>query len=538
MTTPINQTGNNRGNPSVAILHRPWLIISGVLIIAWLIVVMFYASRYSGYNYPDEAANAFFAKQFAQTSQFTYDTGLTPAELSIYHPRSVGISGSFYVPGSFVGFITLHGLLQKIGSIAPTVFTWIIFLLAILAWYCLVRRYWDKNWALFSIAAIITLPAVVAFLHLPWLHAMLLTSFFMLTGWALVRYQERQTWVRAVMVGICYGAALFIRPVEALWTFPAVVLVMIVHRQRRRFIIAMLVTVMLMQLPWMIMAKTTFGTVLGSGYTTQGLAFTTLDETAGSQGLSWYRTLIPPGGWSWHFFSAAWESLFALMPAVAFMTVIALAIYFKRKFVNISKVLKIGAIMLFVAYYLVYYGSLDLAQNGPAVAGSITSYVRYWLPLIVAMVAGVVVTLRWIYRRQPWVAIVLAGIVLTSNMWSSVWHFNSGLRSLRQQDLRFQSVQRVVKQYTEANSLIITGRYDKTLLASRIVSYRQPITEDEWTVLSNIVARRPVYLIGSILATSEATLRDKATAHNLVVTSVTAIDDSTLWRLQPSPSPL
>lgn len=503
------------------------------LMIGWLALLSFYAIQYAGYDYPDEAANAFFAGRYAQTGQFHYPTGLTAAQLDIYRPRSVAVAGTDYVPGSFLGFITLQGLLLRGGTFAPFVFTGLIFIGALASWYRLVRRYWERSWALLSVGILITIPAVAVYQTLPWLHASLFTSFLIITGLALVRFQERQTWWRAIVIGLAYGAALFIRPIEVVWTGPAIAAVMIVHRKGWHYLIGTAVVTMIIQAPWILVGLQTFGTVLASGYSSQGISLAVVPDAAISGKLAWYRILVPPGGWSWHFIPAAWESLVMLLPALSAMTAVALLAYFRRKFVQPIKIIKIGAICLIGLYYLIFYGSYDLNINGPVLAGVISSYVRYWLPLFVAMAAGATTFVRLVTRRRLRLAWPLAAVVIGVNIWTTLGHFNGGLLALHRQDVRFQAIVQQIKAQTESNSLIITGRYDKVLLGYRLVSFYQPTTPSDWSLVAGVAAARPVYVIGSIVTARLETWQSTAAAHGLVATAVAPIDGDTLWRLRP-----
>src|SRR5512135_3362079 len=99
-----------------------WIIpVALAAVVGWFGFLAWHAVHYQSFGSPDEAANSYMAKTFARTGEFRAPTGLSLDQLSRFHPRSLSVVGSDLLPGSFLGFILIHGLLEKFGSAAPSI---------------------------------------------------------------------------------------------------------------------------------------------------------------------------------------------------------------------------------------------------------------------------------------------------------------------------------------------------------------------------------------------------------------------------------
>jgi len=503
-----------------------------VSVIAWVSYLGWSASRMTTTGSPDEAANRLISKQLATTGSYRMPTALTSAQLQVYRPRSLSVSGSDLGPGSFLGFVQYHAIAQRVfGTHGSIILTLVIFGVALLALYRIGRRYWEPVWAMMAVLLAATMPAVAIFNTLPYHHAALFTSSIIISGWALLRFQEVQTWRRAIVFGLFYGVALSIRPVEVLFTGPIVAVVMLVHRHGWRYLLGAVGATMLVQVPWLIAGTVVFGAPLASGYTTSGVNLVMSD--APGSGVAWYRLFLPPGGvFSWHTWSAVWDSFVRLTPLHASLVTVAIIYYLRRKLTSWSKFAKLGVVILMLGYYLAFYGSLDLAPITIENVGFQISYLRYWLPFTVAMAAGIIVTLRAAFRWPIRWGVTACLVLICLNVSTVIWH-NSGLLAARDQDLRQVRIQSDVLGATQPSSLVIAYNYDKLFVGQRMTSYRGPKDIGDWIVLRSVASDRAVYLLTTPVSIRPESMTAAAADVGLTTTKVLSVSDATLWRLVP-----
>lgn len=520
---PKNQPPDHPQTPA----PKRWLILSSVLIGGWLVFLGLTSWRYSTPGSPDEAGNALIARQLAATNTYRVPVALSPRQLEVYRPRSLSTQGSTLTSGSFLGFVQVQAAGQRLfGDAGPIVVTLALLAGAIIALYRIGRRYWEWPWALLACGLIATMPAVAIFNTLPWHHAAIFTSLLVLTGLAVLRFQEHQTIGRAMIIGAVYGLALMIRPVDVLFTGPAVAVVMLAHHRGWLYGLIALGVALVVQLPWLIAGWHLFGGFLATGYTTTGISPT----SDGQAGLAWWRIFVPPGGWSWHFWQAGWEGIVTPVPAVSAMAILSLVAYVRRKFTSLKKVVKIGAVSIFTVYYIVYYGSLDLRPLTFTAVGFQISYIRYWLPLMAAMAAGVMVFLRGLSGLPRRTGILLGLTVILANAVTTIWH-DSGFVGQARRDASQVAIQRGVLAATEPTSMIVAYNYDKVLVGRRLTSYRGPMNDSEWQLLAEIVAERPTYMLVTPVSPPLDQLASGAAQQQLRLERLSTISDATLWRL-------
>lgn len=505
-----------------------WPVAGVAAIVGWLVFLAWSTAGMKSFSSPDEAANAFWATRYASTGQLSMPIPISDDAASIFRPRSYAVKDGQLLPGSFVGFVQSTGLLRRLGTYAPVIAIYCLFAGGLFAWYRIGRRYWEKPWAWGAVLLLATSPAIVTYVTHPWYHAAWYALLLLLTGLTLVRYQEKQTLIRAAIVGLVYGLTLFIRPVEALFTVPLIVVLMLVHRGKRSLMLIAGLITLIMQIPWLLAGRHVYGAFLGSGYSTSGV---TIISGASEPGAVWWRIFVPPGGWTWHAFAATFESFVGLQPVVALLAVLALVFYFQRKFYNWQKILKIGVAALFIVYYLEYYGALDLYPNVPSRVGFLSSTIRYWLPLFIALTAGVVVFLRRVMGRQRIWPFFLIGIIVIMQMWMTIFGVTSGLNENQRYDQRMVAVSRDVVARTETDSIIFAGSLDKAIFPDRWASYNLPQQDADWAVVDAIAAERPVYIIGGALPAGDPSVPAWASEYGYNAINSGQIDGTGLWRL-------
>ncbi|MBI5467357.1 MAG: glycosyltransferase family 39 protein, partial [Candidatus Kerfeldbacteria bacterium] len=480
-----------------------WLAASG-----W--VVMHTATVGS----PDEAANRLFIHHVATDGTYAIPIGLSPAETNLFHPRSTMPSGSSIIPGSFLGLVQLGGLVAQLGGLgAERLLTPILAGLALWALFNVFRRFWGRWWSLLAVTLLAVHPVFVEFMTLPYLHNGAFAALLAIAGWALLRHLEQRSVQRAVTFGLLYGAALMFRPIEVIWTGPIVAIMLIAWRDWWNLAIAGLAAIAV-QLPWLIANHQLYGSWLSTGYAPAGLFTAGSDTDTTSSSL---QLFTPAGGhWNWHWLSSTWWYLIALVPTWSVAAVVSLVRYFRRKFTTVGKAVKLTGIGLLAVVPLVYYGSWDLYPQTPAsTIGALASYARYWLPLYMAMVAGVILLLRTITTR--WLLGVVAVALFASQVMTVVIHPVSGIQARFSSDERGRARRDFVVNSTPTDSLIIAGHQDTYLYDVRLTTFALPQSAADWQTLRTVVQHRPTYIYLAPGQFDQSSLEQQLADHELRV---------------------
>lgn len=503
-----------------------WLAWVGLAFV--VVVTIGVALHATPYGSPDEAANALMVHQVATAGRALVVSPLTSGQLQLFHPRSVLIHGTQLQLGSFLGLVQVAGTASRwFGDTAGRLVVPLLSIAALTAFYGLLRRFWSQGWALTGAALLAVNPVWFQFQTLPMFHNGAFASMLIVAGYCLRRQFERPSWRWATAVGLTYGVALFFRPSEILWTGPLIAIVLLTMPGRGKWFPLVVGLTALVQVPWLIGGQHLYGSALSTGYTPDGAVS---NAGASSTVISLWRLITPAGGWSLHFLSSAWWYYLLLLPASSAMALVALAKYIRRKFVHWQKVLKLTVVGIFALFPLVYYGSWDLYPLLPASqVGSLSSYDRYWIILFVAMIPGVVLTIRRIWHIHRLMAGCIFGLLLLGQMGMIIWHPGSGLRVRWQRQHQAESLRQAVVTGTPRSALIIAGPADKYLLADRLVGYALPATSAQWQTLSTLVTARPVYLLRSAAGTSYDSIAQLLVAHGLRLGSTQSVPGDELW---------
>lgn len=479
---------------------------------------------------PDEAANALFMTRLAETGSYRLPTGLDQSTAAYVHPRSMTLLGTDLASGSFLGLIQAGAVVIRVlGPGVERFLNPILLFFGLVSLFFVFRRFWSRWWALLGVTLVAIHPAVFIYATLPYLHNGTLTAGLMIAGWLFLRLLERPSWRRSALFGLGFGLALSFRPVEALWLAPAVVVMLVSRRLWRELTLAGLV-ILSCQTPWLFANRAVYGSWLSSGYTPGGV-FT--DAVGAATITAPAKTLLTPAGgeWNWHWLSSMWWYFILLLPAWSILSVAAFIRYFRRKFTTSGKVIKLSLITLMALFPFVYYGSWNLYPTTPSTdVGVFAGYVRYWLPLYVVMAPGVVLGLRQVRRR--WIIVVLAGLLMGSQL-TSIWaHPVSGLRARFQADQKNRIIRVTVLAATETNAVIIAGHRDKYFQDQRLSVFRLPETPVEWQNLQTLVSHRPVYLYNSFGEYDLEKLQLLLASQRLQLAPARTIGRDALFRLQ------
>ncbi len=112
------------------------------------------------FSAPDEQANYYFSKIFAEKSVLSYPEPLLEVSQDFVHTRSMTASNGEVKPVGFLGFSLIYGMLGKIFGVALIpFFTPVLSVLSTIFFYAAIRRIFNKKIAFISCALLLIHPA-------------------------------------------------------------------------------------------------------------------------------------------------------------------------------------------------------------------------------------------------------------------------------------------------------------------------------------------------------------------------------------------
>jgi 4-amino-4-deoxy-L-arabinose transferase-like glycosyltransferase len=497
---------------------KEYLWMAGFLIAGFLGVGIFLHPQ-SLYVSPDETANAFFAETFAATGHvFSFDS-LSAEFDDALHPRSVLSQDGRLVPSGFLGLPVLYGIIMRIiGSPWLLWITPLIAILAVLAWYAIVRKCFDKTVAVYASLLLACHPAWWYYSARSLMPNVLFVS---LLVFALFFFIVRP-WHKHVRIadfffaGLCLGLAFFVRPSEFFWVVGAVGILAIAFRHAWRWkdaLVCLAGWTLFGLVPLFFFQYLTYGDWLATGYTLETTQTVVQEVTSN---LSWWErfSTTPPVTWIFpfglHLWSVAEQGWKYGVQLFWWLTLLSLG-GFVLLFVPRShracerryRYAVYGAILAFMSAWLfLMYGSWTFHDNpDPSVITIANSYVRYWLPVFVASTPLLALFIDWFAshantsRLKKASAVFLLGGCALLNMWTVFWRGDDGLlraASIRTED---EEVRAYVLKTTETDAVMVVDRADKIFFPYRRVVY--PLRDEAtYDLLPRLLLRTDVYYYG------------------------------------------
>src|SRR4030043_212187 len=103
------------------------------------------------FTWPDETANYFFIKNYIEHSNFSVAEPLNEIGNNLIKPRSFNVYQGNLVPGSFLGFLLIYGLIGKLIGIGLVQFlTPLLAILAGIFFYKILLKIFEPKIALIS----------------------------------------------------------------------------------------------------------------------------------------------------------------------------------------------------------------------------------------------------------------------------------------------------------------------------------------------------------------------------------------------------
>ncbi len=510
--------------------------------IAVFLLIAFFGTgillRHQGmYVSPDETANAFFAETFATTGHvFSFDS-LSATFDDLIHPRSILSEDGRLVPAGFLGLPVLYGWVIKIlGSAWLIWLTPFIALLAVLAWYFIVRKCFDQTVAFYAALLLALHPAwwyysarslmpnvlcvsllIFAFLFLivrPWREK--IAPHLPISRFSFFSTPFFDFFFAGIFLGLCF----FVRPSEFFWIAGVLGLLALSFRHAWKWkdLAALLFGWILCGLvPLLLFQYWTYGLWFATGYTL-GETTTSAFEITSVSLSAWERfSTTPPVTWIFPFGMHLWSVIVHVwqygLQLFWWLTVLGLGgfvlLFFPRQHRSPERRQRYstyGLLFLFVGSWLaLLYGSWTFYDNpDPTQITIANSYVRYWLPIFVLSTPLIALFIDWFARhantgwlKKATVVFFLTACVLL-NTYTVFFRGDDGLFRVASTWKEDAQVREYVLGITDTEAVIVVDRADKIFFPYRHVVYplRSDVTYD---LLPRLNLHSSVYYYGITL---------------------------------------
>lgn len=519
---------------------RGWYLLFGVALVFFFFIYAHLAMRAPRgfFNSPDEMVNYYFTSQFAQSRTLWHTEPLNIVAEDRVHPRATISSGGLVVPVSFVGLPVLYGAVARALGISLIPFiTPFVAVIASLLWYVLTRRMFGEQRARIASLALLAHPAWWYYAARGMFHNVFFVALLVCAGYFAFTSIARRGAVRSsyllwLLGSALFGAALFVRTVEAVWLVPLLGFVLFVYRRHigatRMCITAG--TLFVCAIFIISLNRLLYGTLLpGYGFLPQ-LPYATVPEVPSVARV--VRAFFPSGihmaraaqNVVTHFFGIAW---WVTLPAIVGAVLMLRARTNQLR--NRVYLVVTGAVALIL---FLWYGSWELNDSTSGRMVSIAnSYTRYWLPATVLatplFASSVEYCSALIPRRmRAWGAAACVIIVMSL----SAWRVNSGPDGLRAVVARLQYNQKTaarVAALVAPEAVIVTDRHDKLFFPRWRVMF--PL-RNEGTIRSVRLLRDhvPLYYYGT--SARHAAVRGFLLAPDIRLDPIAQFDGETLYQ--------
>lgn len=487
------------------------------ILYAWLPLTLH--SNTPKFTSPDETANYFFSRTYANRSTLAVQAPLT-TEMSRYlAPRSVVVRSGRLVPESFLGLPLTYGTVAKVaGTDALPYLTGAIASLTLFPFFCIFRRVFSVNIARLALPILAFLPPYWYYASRGFMHNVLfLCVFVMVVAVFLKIVEESRTpgWnFRFAFVGALLGIALATRSAEIVWIGPLTLIAAFILRRRiGRINLGVFVGALIFTLvPILLLNNQLYGNPLSFAARPVGTA-TSGDGALETTVRTVSRAALPFGVDFLTLSSNASRYLVTIFPwFTAFVLLgVGSAVFdaWRRTVTGLNRQAfderdAYLAVFLFMTLVLIlYYGSaviIEYLNPDQVILGS--SFLRYWLPVYVFATPFFAIGVRAVYfriRNLPAGQVVTVCIVVVAILASATKVLVDplqGLGSVREAAQALQADAHVVIANTEPEAVIISGDMDKAFFPDRMVVARFGGTAEEFArLLRDLLAVAPVYSV-------------------------------------------
>lgn len=455
------------------------------------------------FDWPDEVANYFWVKQYAQTGELAIFEPLNLVAKNQIHPRSFNVrSDGSLVPGSFLGLILFYGTLAKIFGVKAIIyFTPVLALLGVLAFFGISKIIFNEKIALLSAILMLIHPAWWYYSITSMLPNVVFVSLLLLGIYFLLRGTGKLRLWQIVASAFFTGLAVSIRPTEIVWVGVVYLIIIIYLRERLKItrLVLFLGLAFLMVLPSIYEQQILYGDFFSSGYSQLYQ-----DQSVVCQACQIVKSLILPFGFNprlmvYNF----WNHYLARLWWLSLLIILGLVAYFTQSGRQKIEVFGYTLLSLFLFTWLVvYYGSWqfdDLLTVNLNTLG--LSYVRYWLPLYVLALPFIAISLLWLtsFFKNRWQNIAIIILILALFYQSADLVLRKkpdSILPVRTRIAGYKEIAAEVIKLTGPDSVIVTVRKDKLFFPDRRVIHTfqaLSLNSELADTLLNLVEVAPTY---------------------------------------------
>lgn len=493
-------------------------------------------------NSPDETANYYFSKAFAERSEIGYSEPLLKESKNFIHPRSMTTSadGERAVPVSFLGMVLLYGALGKVfGSGAILFFTPAFAALGSVFFYFLLTHFFSKRLALLSSVLLLIHPAYwyyaskSMFPNVLFIDVLIIGGFLLWKAFRARASDSQRAYAWFFFSGMFVGLALIVRLSELPWVFFLFLCIWLWHIRRFRIMgtVVFLIGIVPMLAVLFYANQQIYGNALSSGYaqidTSQSAAGMQSALSVFGQGRvfdgAWWDELMRstkdilapflkylfPFGFTPHIFKKNFLTYFislfwwfALPAAIGALCLVFEGFRKIRKQIVPGEWGYLCVFFLVGAWLIPFYGSWVISDTitGEATIGN--SYVRYWLVLYCFMIPLTARGLLYLYDHAHFFLLkgVAMPLIVFAFFWYSfqgvLWEKTDGLIEVAGHIREYRETASRVLTLTESDAVIFSSRSDKIFFPQRRAAQSfEGFPEAE--LIPPVLNRVPVYYFGS-----------------------------------------
>ncbi len=466
-------------------MNKEKIFLGGIALFFLAVYLWFPFATPAIFNSPDETANYFFVSRYAENGSFFSSEPLNYFLSGALHPRSISWNGYALVPQGFIGLPLFYGWLAKISGMASVkFFTPLLAVFGALAFYGIIKRIFCARTAAISYGLLLIFPAYWYYASRFLYPNVPFTALLLIAAWAAINGALHHGGAKRYLIifSASLSAALAIRPVEAFWVLPAVIMVFIFYRENfswHKFFYSAIIAGFA-AIPVLANNLFLYGNIFGSGYTLDqaigaGSGQLAAPAVCGICAISPYGLHLRAIAKNINFIFVKYLWWFSVLAAFGF-----LISFFSKKKKEISAYLAVAALLS--AWLLIYYGSGVFTDNPNGIITLGDSHFRYWLPVFIIMIpfAGVAIR-RTIFRLRPFYKIIFGGaglfLLAVFSIYTAVFSLDDGLLAVKKNLENSYRVKMEVLGITDSDGIIITGRQDKMFFPERSVLYAPNIAD-------------------------------------------------------------
>lgn len=510
---------------------RKNLIILAVIGFAFLLIYSWlFINIEPKFTSPDETANYYFIKLFAEKNQLRFYEPLNEIADGIVKPRSMGYVNGYTIPGSFLGIILIYGLVAKIfGSWIILYLTPLFSVIGVLFFYLFIKEIFSEKIAFISSLLLFVLPPYWYYSSRGMFHNILFIDLLIIGLYFLIKALNlevniKSKWLFFCLAGFFIGLSLITRTSEITWVGLVTIILFIIYHKKVRWYYILIFISMLIVLFSIIfyLNNKLYSSPFSFAYSKESIDITSLETISQTIFYKFKKLLLPFGinlnitgtstlrylilifpwfsilficGFFWLWKSILLEKLNKIFPKIK-----------KRLQLNKQQKIYILIFSIITIWLIIYYASGEFyGLSGDLISGeneSIigSSYLRYWLPIYVfglPFCVFVIINLKIFFQAKIIKYSILPIIILLFIFFS----INSVLLDPTQGiiKLKIYNKDNIKKEneiisFIDNNGVIISNRSDKIFFPKRKVIINPPAKKNKSNkIMTKLINNVPVY---------------------------------------------